>query len=153
VSGEDVDRSAAASAVPAVGGRLGAVRGRLVTAPVQVGPSTTGGPVRPLTAREMAVLEYISEGLTYVEIGQKTAYSHDGIQKTSTRILRKLGARNRAHAVFIACRLGILDPKRRHGDHAGFAAHKYRGEEPCVACKQGESAYRAERRAARKTAK
>jgi DNA-binding CsgD family transcriptional regulator len=97
----------------------------------------------------MAVLEYISEGLTYVEIGQKTAYSHDGILKTSTRILRKLGARNRAHAVFIACRLGILDPKRRHGDHAGFAAHKYRGEDPCEACKQGESAYRAEPAAAR----
>lgn len=124
-----------------------------MSASALVGPSSQGGgPARPLTAQELVVLRYISEGLTYAEIGEETGYSRDGILKTSTRILRKLGARNRAHAVFIACRLGTLDPTRRHGDHAGYAAHVYRKEEPCDACKRGESVYRAERRQARRVA-
>jgi DNA-binding CsgD family transcriptional regulator len=121
-----------------------------MTAPVQVGPSSQGGPVRSLTSRELDVLRYISEGLTYAEIADKTSYTRDSVLKTSTRILRKLNARNRAHAVFIACQLRILDPTRRHGDHAGFAAHVYRAEEPCEACWEGERAYRRDRRAARR---
>jgi hypothetical protein len=55
--------------------------------------------------------------------------------------------------VFLAVQAGLLDPRRRHGDHAGFAAHRYRGEEPCEACWEGERAYRRERRAARRAAK
>lgn len=122
-----------------------------MTAPVLVGPSPAGGgPTRPLTTLELRVLQYISEGLTYAEIGQETGYSRDSVLKASTRILRKLNARNRAHAVFLACQMRILDPTRRHGDHAGFAAHRYRDEEPCEACWEGERAYRAARRAARK---
>lgn len=117
-----------------------------------VGPSPSGdGPARPLTARELEVLSHIAEGLTYAQIGARTGYSHDSVLKTSTRILRKLNARNRAHAVFLACQMRILDPTRRHGDHAGFNAHKYYGEDPCQACWDGEREYRAERRAARKT--
>ncbi|WP_399559504.1 helix-turn-helix transcriptional regulator (plasmid) [Streptomyces chartreusis] len=124
-----------------------------MSAPVMVGPPPSrGGPTRPLTKLELRVLQYISEGLTYAEIGQETGYSRDSVLKASTRILRKLNARNRAHAVFLACQMRILDPTRRHGDHAGFAAHRYRGEEPCEACWEGERAYRAERRAARKAA-
>jgi hypothetical protein len=61
---------------------------------------------------------------------------------------------NITHAVLLACQAGLLDGKpRRHGDHAGFAAHQYRGEEPCEACWAGERAYRRDRKAARKTAK
>ena len=126
----------------------------MTVAPELVGPSTSsGGPTRSLTERELTVLQYISEGLTYTEISAAIGYSHDSVLKTSTRILRKLNARNRAHAVFLACQAGILDPTRRHGDHAGFAAHKYRGEEPCEACWEGERAYRRELRAARKTSR
>jgi hypothetical protein len=67
-----------------------------------------------------------------------------------SRVIDKLEARDMAHAVFVAVQLGLLDPRRRHGDHAGFAAHRYRDEEPCEACWEGERAYRRERRAARK---
>ncbi|KPI31410.1 transcriptional regulator, LuxR family [Actinobacteria bacterium OV320] len=122
-----------------------------MTAPVQAGPTSSSvGPVRPLTQQELAVLQYVSEGLTYLEIAERTGYSRNGVLKTSTRILRKLDAKSQAHAVFLACQAGILDPKRRHGDHAGFAAHQYRGEEPCDRCWDGEREYRRERRAARK---
>jgi hypothetical protein len=50
--------------------------------------------------------------------------------------------------VLLACHAGILDGRpRRHGDHAGYAAHVYRGEEPCDACRAGELEYRAGLRA------
>ncbi|MFB7738286.1 response regulator transcription factor [Streptomyces sp. NPDC056112] len=125
-----------------------------MTAPVQVGPSPSGdGPVRPLTTLELAVLHHIADGLTYKQISEETGYTCHAIRKTSTRILRKLNARHQAHAVFLACRAGVLDGRpQRHGDHAGFVAHVRRGEEPCEACWEGERAYRREYRAARKAA-
>ncbi|WP_032761161.1 hypothetical protein, partial [Streptomyces alboviridis] len=72
------------------------------------------------------------------------------VSKMALRLARKLGANNITHAVYLAVAAGLLDPARRHGDHAGFVAHRRRGEEPCEACWDGERAYRRERRAARK---
>jgi hypothetical protein len=53
------------------------------------------------------------------------------------------------HAVHLAYQAGLLR-RERHGDHAGFAAHRYRDEEPCDECWAGERAYRAERRQRRR---
>ncbi|MGW3383301.1 response regulator transcription factor [Streptomyces albogriseolus] len=123
----------------------------MTVAPQIAGPSTTiGGPAPSLTEIERTVLHHIAMGLTHKEIAEATAYTFDGISKIRTRILRKLGARSQSNAVYLAVQAGILDAGRRHGDHAGFAAHRYRGEEPCEACWEGERAYRRERRAARK---
>ncbi|MGW1160399.1 hypothetical protein ACWD48_19705 [Streptomyces sp. NPDC002519] len=36
--------------------------------------------------------------------------------------------------------------RERHGDHAGYAAHIYRREDPCDLCKAGEREYRNNRR-------
>jgi hypothetical protein len=67
------------------------------------------------------------------------------------RVLTKLGAASMPHAVLLACQAGLLDGRpRRHGDHAGFAAHIYRGETPCDDCIAGEKAYKADYRARRK---
>lgn len=122
-----------------------------MTAPVQVGPSPSGGgPVPSLTVNEKTVLERAANGETYAVIARALGYQEKSVSKMALRLARKLGANNITHAVFLACQLRILDPSRRHGDHAGFAAHRYRGEEPCEACWEGERAYRAERRAARK---
>lgn len=123
----------------------------MTTTPVRPNPTTTKSSEPSLTPIELTVLQHIAVGLTRQEISEKTAYTFDGISKICTRLFRKLGARNQPHAVFIAVQLKILDPARRHGDHAGFAAHRYRGEEPCEACWEGERAYRRERRAARKS--
>ena len=123
-----------------------------MTAPVQVGPSTVGGPAPSLSPVERTVLEGVANGLTYRQIGKEIGYTFRGAADVGARAVKKLGANSLAHAVFLAVQAGLLDPRRRHGDHAGFAAHRYRGEEPCDACWEGERAYRRERRAARRTA-
>lgn len=87
-------------------------------------------------------------------IAARLRYSYGGTKDVSERVLRKLNARDMAHAVFIACRLGLLDGRRqRHGDHAGFAAHQRRGEDPwqCELCAAGERTYRHDLKAARRT--
>ncbi|MGW1468485.1 helix-turn-helix domain-containing protein [Streptomyces sp. NPDC002308] len=121
-----------------------------MTAPASVGPLPSGGgPVPYLTANERIVLERAAHGETYPAIAQELGYSEKSVSKMALRMNRKLGARNITHAVLLACQAGLLDGKpRRHGDHAGFAAHRYRGEEPCEACWAGERAYRAARRKA-----
>lgn len=122
-----------------------------MTAPVQVGPPLQGdGPVLSLNAAEFTVLEGRANGMTYMQIAVQLHYTYSSTVNVGSRVIEKLGARDMAHSVFIAVQTGLLDPRRRHGDHAGFAAHKYREEEPCEACWDGERAYRRERRAARK---
>lgn len=121
-----------------------------MSAPVQVGPSPQGGgPTPSLSEVELAVLQGVANGRTYRTIAKQINYTYKSVKEVGVRVLRKLGAEDMPHAVFLACGAGILDPRRRHGDHAGFAAHRYRGEKPCEACWEGERAYRRERRAAR----
>lgn len=126
-----------------------------MTAPVQVGPSPVGGgPAVSLTANEYTVLQRAARGETYVAMGRDMGYAEKAINKMAFRMIHKLGASNITHAVFLACQAGLLDGKpRRHGDHAGFAAHVYRGEEPCEECWEGERAYRRGRKTARKAAR
>ena len=122
-----------------------------MSAPVQVGPSPSGGgPVPSLTPHQREYLERLARGETAQQIAKDWHYEQSGSRSIATRIRKKLGAKTNTHAVFIAVQLKILDPSRRHGDHAGFAAHRYYGEEPCKACWEGERAYRRDRRAARK---
>jgi DNA-binding CsgD family transcriptional regulator len=123
-----------------------------MTAPVMVGPSPQGGgPVPSLEPREVELLERLARGETAQLIAQEWLYAESSVRTFAERLRKKLGAKTNEHAVFLACQLRILDPNRRHGDHAGFAAHRYYGEEPCEACWDGERAYRRDRRAARKT--
>ncbi|MEU6925523.1 helix-turn-helix transcriptional regulator [Streptomyces sp. NPDC046631] len=126
-----------------------------MTAPTRVGPSPVGGgPAVSLTENELTVLQRAAQGETYAAIAQALGYAEKSVNKMGFRLIRKLGASNITHAVLLACQAGLLDGKpRRHGDHAGFAAHQYRGEEPCEACWEGERAYRRGRKAARKATK
>jgi DNA-binding CsgD family transcriptional regulator len=119
-----------------------------------VGPSPQrGGPTPSLSEREAELLNRVANGESYRELARDWSVQEITVRTTGARVLRKLDANSIAHAVFIAVQLRILDPARRHGDHAGFAAHRYRGEEPCEACWEGERAYRRDRRQARKAAK
>jgi len=119
------------------------------------GPApSSAGPGPSLTANEIAVLTAAAEGATYAVIAQQLGFHEKSVNSLAHRLARKLGALNITHAVFLACQAGILDGRpRRHGDHAGYAAHVARGEDPCEACWTGERAYRADRRRARKAAK
>ncbi|MFD8577351.1 LuxR C-terminal-related transcriptional regulator [Streptomyces virginiae] len=112
-------------------------------------------PARPqLTEREREVLHLASEGLTYEEIAKRLYVIPRRVTDIKTSALRKLGARNIANGIFLACRAGILDGRpQRHGDHAGYEAHRRRGEEPCDACRVGEREHRASMRAAKAVAR
>ncbi|MFC9497706.1 helix-turn-helix transcriptional regulator [Streptomyces sp. NPDC056982] len=112
---------------------------------------SSGGPAPSLTEREARVLNLMAAGATYEAVSRELICSDRTASWIGQRVMKKLGAKSIAHAVLLGCQAGILDGRpQRHGDHAGFAAHRYRGEEPCDACWDGERAYRADRRAARK---
>lgn len=124
-----------------------------MSAPVQVGPSPQGGgPVPPLPDRDVELLERFARGESTQEIAAAWQIEMTSLWSVAERLRKRLGARTNEQAVFLACQFGILEPRRRHGDHAGFAAHRYRKEEPCEACWEGERAYRRAMRAARKAA-
>lgn len=61
-----------------------------------------------LTHRERQVLGLVAEGKTDAEIGAKLFLSRETIKTHNKTVRAKLGARNRAHAVHNAHRLGIL---------------------------------------------
>jgi DNA-binding CsgD family transcriptional regulator len=101
-------------------------------------------PARPaLTEAELAVLIGAAEGDTYAVIGARLGLHEKSVSKVAVRAGRKLGAASIANAIFLACRAGLLDGRpQRHGDHAGYEAHRRRGETPCEACKVGEREHR-----------
>jgi DNA-binding CsgD family transcriptional regulator len=112
-------------------------------------PVTASTPDPSLTRRELELLTRVANGESYPQIAADWVVAHVTVRTTGARVMRKLGANTITHAVFVACRLGVLDPRRRHGDHAGFVAHVRRGEEPCPSCREGEREYKTGRRAAR----
>lgn len=80
-----------------------------MSAPVQVGPSPTGGgPVPSLTDRELALLAHMAKGDTY----EIAARSLDCAERTASwigqQVMQKLGAHSIAHAVDAAYQRGVL---------------------------------------------
>ncbi|MBB6036621.1 DNA-binding NarL/FixJ family response regulator [Phytomonospora endophytica] len=71
---------------------------------------TSPGPRRgsALTEREMQVLRGMSEGKSNGEIGRDLFVSEDTVKTHARRLFRKLGARDRAHAVAEAFRSGLV---------------------------------------------
>lgn len=63
-----------------------------------------------LTDREMEVLELISKGHANKLIGVSLAISEEAVESRVKSILAKLHANDRAHAVMIAIRRGIITP-------------------------------------------
>ncbi|MEU1088913.1 helix-turn-helix transcriptional regulator [Streptomyces sp. NPDC005892] len=95
--------------------------------------------------REVQILGLIAQGGTYQGVADELHLAYNTVKNYAASAITKLGANSQAHAVLLACHAGILDGRpQRHGDHAGYAAHLYRGDEPCEACKAGERAYRTE---------
>lgn len=65
-----------------------------------------------LTGREQAVLHGMSEGKANKEIGLQLFISEDTVKTHARRLFRKLNARDRANAVAIAFRTGLLGGDR-----------------------------------------
>ncbi len=61
-----------------------------------------------LTEREIQVLRGMAEGKSNAEIGRDLYVSEDTVKTHARRLFRKLGARDRAHAVAVGFRTGVL---------------------------------------------
>ncbi|MEU3453292.1 helix-turn-helix transcriptional regulator [Micromonospora sp. NPDC006766] len=105
----------------------GAAEGAPTVVPVQRGddpaeaaggepePTRAGGPQRAsarsamgLTERELQVLLGMAEGKSNAEIGRELFVSEDTVKTHARRLFRKLGARDRAHAVAAGFRAGLV---------------------------------------------
>ena len=70
------------------------------------------GPLQELeqepTARELEVLQLISDGLVNREIGHRLYLSEETVKSHVRHLLAKLQARSRAHAVAVGFRRGLI---------------------------------------------
>lgn len=109
---------------PAAGAPIGPapqLAGRPSSAPARVMPGHGGVPQQradavadvprrriELTERELQVLRGMAEGKSNAEIGRELYVSEDTVKTHARRLFRKLGARDRAHAVASAFRAGLV---------------------------------------------
>jgi DNA-binding NarL/FixJ family response regulator len=94
-----------------------AVTRRLIERYVSRPPGDTARRERfaELTERELEVLQLITRGLSNAEIGARLFLSEATVKTHVTRILSKLGVRDRVQAVVLAYESGLVQP----GDQAG----------------------------------
>ena len=93
-----------------------AVTKRLIERYVSRPPGDTARRERfaELTERELEVLQLITRGLSNAEIGARLFLSEATVKTHVTRILSKLGVRDRVQAVVLAYETGLVQP----GEHA-----------------------------------
>ena len=58
--------------------------------------------------REIEILRYVAEGYGDAEIAERLGLRESFVTESIQSLLRKLGARNRPHAVAIAFRRGLV---------------------------------------------
>ncbi len=68
--------------------------------------SDPGDPFHPLSAREMEVLNHLTQGMSNKEIATLLGISHQTVKNHVTSILRKLGVEDRTQAAIYALRRG-----------------------------------------------
>jgi DNA-binding NarL/FixJ family response regulator len=85
---------------------------RLIERYVSVPPPDTARRERftELTDREMEILKLLARGLSNAEIGERLFVSVPTVKTHVTRILQKLGVRDRVQAVVLAYESGIVHP-------------------------------------------
>lgn len=70
--------------------------------------AATRAPPLQVTQRELQILHWVREGKSNLDIGELLGISALTVKNHVQKVLRKLGANNRAHAVTLALRLGLL---------------------------------------------
>ena len=80
-------------------------------AAARTAPTTSAG-LDELTPRELEVFRLLATGLTNVEIAQQLIVAETTVKTHVTRILMKLGVRDRVQAVVLAYETGLAIPGR-----------------------------------------
>jgi DNA-binding NarL/FixJ family response regulator len=98
---------------PGVTRRLISEFARLRPQPV-AGPAVAGRPgaLAALTPRETEVLRLVAEGLSNTEIADRLVVTEETVKTHVSRILAKLGLRDRTQAVVVAYESGLVVPGR-----------------------------------------
>jgi DNA-binding NarL/FixJ family response regulator len=87
---------------PAVARKVMAEFGRIAP------PASAAGLVEALSARELAVLRLLAEGLTNREIGQRLHLTEGTVKNYVTTVLQKIAARDRTQAALRGRELGLI---------------------------------------------
>ncbi|GAA2870782.1 DNA-binding response regulator [Actinoplanes cyaneus] len=74
----------------------------------EMGEAQPAGRRLTLTERELQVLRGMADGKSNAEIGRELFVSEDTVKTHARRLFRKLGARDRAHAVAAGFRAGLV---------------------------------------------
>lgn len=88
---------------------------RLVSEFARLRPTVPSDPdaLSELTPREIEVLRLVAEGLSNGEIAERLVVSDETVKTHVSRILGKLGVRDRTQAVVVAYESGLVTPRAR----------------------------------------